>query len=306
MKSPAILLVFLATAYAQTNPLIPSGISTPCSTYMAKLDSDPQILSCTKSFTNAAANFGVGSNSGNASSSAVNSALNTLCPSLSACSESVIRSQLTDFYAACSNELTSTPNADVIRAYDVLYVLYPLSKAVCTKDDSGAYCVLTVGSNNSTGKSLLSDSTGSSPSDGLWLPLPLPAKNSRRGEQQVIIPNLEQFKSGNLVFLGIQATLPADQLCVPCTRNVLNEYIQFTSSLPYAPGIANSPLMSGETDLYKAVQEKCGAPFLSGSVQAAGGISGNILGGGAATLSVDTRTVVGALSAIIIGFFVAL
>lgn len=304
MKSPAIILLFGAAVYAQSNPLIPSGISTPCSTYMAKLDSDPQILSCTKAFTSAAANFGVGSNSGNANSSAINSALNTLCPSLSACPESVIRSQLTDFYAACPDELTSSPNNDVIRAYDVLYALFPLSKAVCTKDDSGAYCVLKVGATNSTGKNLLADSAGSSPADGLWLPLP--AKNSRRGEQQVIIPNLDQFKSANLVFLGIQPTLAADQLCQPCTRNVLTAFIQFTSSLPYAPGIANSPLMSGETDLYTAVQEKCGAPFLSGSVQAAGGISGNILGGGAAALSVDTRTVAGALSAIIVGFFVAL
>ncbi|KAF9646161.1 hypothetical protein BDM02DRAFT_3079663, partial [Thelephora ganbajun] len=257
---------------SQQNPLIPSGISDSCSKYMAKLDSDSQILSCTKAFTNAAANFGVGSNSGNASASAVSSALDTLSSSLSACPESLIRGQLTDFYAACSNELTSSPNPDVIRAYDVLYVLHPLSKAVCTKADSGRYCVLELGSTSSTGKNLLSSgSTGSSPADGLWLLLP--SKNSRRGEQQTIIPNLERFKSTNLVFLGILPTLSADKLCQPCTRNVLNEYIQFTASLPYAPGIANSPLMSGETDLYKAVQEKCGAPFLSGSVQAAGGIS---------------------------------
>jgi len=275
---------------------------------MAKLDSDPQILSCTKAFANVVTNFGVGSKSGNVDASAVNSALNTLSSSLSACPESVIRSQLTDFYAACSVELTSSPNTDVIRAYDVLYVLYPLSQAVCTKADSGKYCVLEVGSTSNTtsnGKNLLSPgSTESSPADGLWSPLT--QKNSRRGEQQVIIPDLQEFRSKNLVFLGIQSSLPAEELCLPCTRNVLNAYIQFTSSLPYAPGIANSPLLGGETDLYKAVQEKCGAPFLSGSVQAAGGISGGILDNGAADLSVNTRTVAGALSAIIAGFFVAL
>jgi len=308
MKSAATLALFVAAAYAQSNPLIPSGISSPCATYMAKLDSDPQILSCTKAFTTAAANFGVGSNSGNASSSAVTSALNSLCPSLSACPESVIRGQLTDFYAACPNELTSSPNNDVVRAYDVLYALYPLSKAVCTKSDNGNYCVLEVGSttsNSTTGKNLLSSgSTESSSADGLWLPLA--SKNSRRAEQQVIIPNLEQFKSTNLVFLGIQPSLAADKLCVPCTRNVLNEYIQFTSSLPYAPGIANSPLMGGETALYQAVQEKCGAPFLSGSVQAAGGISSGVVGSGAADHSVNTRTVAGAFFAVIAGFFITL
>jgi hypothetical protein len=271
---------------------------------MAKLDSDPQILSCTKAFTNAASNFGVGSSSGNASASAINSALNTLSSSLSACPENVIRGQLTEFYNVCPNELVSSPNTDVLRAYDVLYALSPLSKAVCTKADSGKYCVLEVGSTSSTGKNLLSSgSKDSSSADGLWLPLP--SKNSRRGEQQVIIPNLEQFKSTNLVFLGLQPTLPAEELCKPCTRNVLNEYIQFMSSLSYGPGIANSPLMGGWTELYKAVQEKCGAPFLSGSVQAAGGISGGILGNGAADLSVNARTVAGALS-VIAGFFIAL
>jgi len=306
MKSLTVVPLLVAAAYAQTNPLIPSGISSDCSAYMTKLDSDPQILSCTKAFTSTIANFGAGSNSGHASASAVKSALNTLCPSLSACPQSVIRSQLTDFYAACSNELTTSPNSDVLRAYDVLYALYPLSKAVCTKDDGGNYCVLEVGStSNTTGKSLLtSGSTNSSPADGLWLPLT--SKHSRRGEQQVIIPNMEQFKEENLVFLGIQPTLAEGDLCKPCTRNVLNEYIQFTSSLPYAPGISNSPLMGGETALYTAVQEKCGAPFLSGSVQAAGGISGGIMSGGAVGLSVSTRTVAGAFSAIIAGFFIAL
>lgn len=271
---------------------------------MTSLDSDPQILSCTKAFTSAVTNFGVGSDSSTVSASTVTSTLNTLSTSLSACSESVIRGKLTDFYAACSNELTSSPNPDVTRAYDVLYVLYPFSQAVCTKDDSGNYCVLEVGSTSNSTKTLLSsDSTDSPPVDGLWSPLP--NGNTRRGEDQVVIPNLQEFKRLNLVFLGLLPSLTADQLCKPCTRNVLNQYIQFMSSIPYAPGIQNSPTMGGETDLYNAVQQKCGAPFLSGSVQAAGGISGNILNG-AAGLSVHTRTVAGALFAIICGLFVTL
>ena len=224
---------------------------------------------------------------------------------MSACSQSAIRSQLTDFYAACSNELTTSLNSDVLRAYDVLYALYPLSKAVCTKGDSGKYCVLEVEStSNTTSKNLLSSGSTESPAEGLWVSVT--SKKLRRGEQEVIIPNLQKFKDENLAFLGIQPSLAAEELCKPCTRNVLNEYIQFTSSLPYAPGITNSPLLGGETALYTAVQEKCGAPFLSGSVQAAGGISGGILGNGAAGLSVDTRTVASAFSAIIAGFFVAL
>jgi hypothetical protein len=271
---------------------------------MNKLDSDPQILSCTKAYTNTVTNFGVGSNSGNVSASTVNAALNSLCPSLSACPASVIRSQLTDFLAACPNELTTSANTDVIRAYDILYSLVPLSQAVCTKDDSGKYCVLTVGATNSTAKNLLASSSTDSSADGLWSPVT--SGNSRRAEQQVIVPNLSQFRSLNLVFLGLQPSLAADQLCQPCTRNVLNAYIQFISSLSYAPGLPNSPLMGGEIDLYNAVQEKCGAPFLSGSVQAAGGIAGAIIPSSATDLSVNSRTVAAALSAVVAGFFIAL
>lgn len=272
---------------------------------MNNLDSDPQILSCTKAFTSAVANFGAGSDSGTVTASTITSALNTLSSSLSACSESVIRSKLTDFYSACPNELSSSPNPDVIRAYDVLYVLYPFSQAVCTKDDSGNYCVLEVGSTSNSTKNLLSSgSTDPSPSSGLWSPYS-PGK-TRRDEGQVIIPNLSQFRSLNLVFLGLQPSLTAAQLCLPCTRNVLNQYIQFMSSISYAPGTPNSPLMGGETDLYNAVQQKCGAPFLSGSVQAAGGISGGVLSGGAAGLLVNARTVAGAILAIVCGLFVTL
>jgi len=306
MKSLAVFPLLVVTAYAQSsNPLIPQGISSGSSTFMNSLDSDPQILSCTKAYTSAVNNFGVGSDSGSATASAVTSALNTLSSSLSASPESLLRSKLTDFYTACPNELTSSPNSDVIRAYDVLYVLHPFSRAVTSKDDSGTYCVLAIGSSSNSTKTLLSSSSTGEPSDGLWTSLNANG-NSRRGQEQVIIPNVQEFKTLNLVFLGLQPTLPADQLCKTCTRNVLNAYIQFMSNIPYAAGPANSPLMSGETELYTAVQQKCGAPFLSGSVQAAGGISDGIVSSGAAGLSVNIRTVAGTLFAAVAGLFVTL
>jgi len=299
MKSISIIPLLIAAVYAQTDPLIPPGISGACTTYLTKLDSDPQILSCTKVFTGTIANFGVGSNSKNASASAISSTLNTLCSSLSTCSQSVIRSQLSDFYTACSNELTSSPVPEVTRAYEVLYTLTPMSQAICAKGDSGKYCVLEVGStSNATGKGPASNL------ESLWQPLS--SKSSRRGSPEVIVPDLQVFKDENLAFLGIQPTFSTQDLCQPCTRNVLNEYIKFTSSLPFAPGITNSLLMGGETDLYTSVQTKCGAPFLSGSVQAAGGISNGVMDNGAAGLEVSTRTVVSAFSAIIAGFFIAL
>lgn len=304
MKSLAIVLLSVAAAYAQTNPLIPQGISSACSAFMTTLDSDPQVLACTKAFSTVVSNFGVGSSSSTFTASTITSTLNSLSSTLSsACSESVLRGQLTSFYAACPAELTSSPNPEVVRAYDVLYTLYPFSQSVCTKDDSGNYCVLEVGSSSNTSNTLLSSSGSTDPDTDLWIPLT--NGKSRRGQEQVVIPNVQQFKTLNLVFLGLQASLTSDQLCKPCTRNVLNQYIKFMSDIPYAPGTGNSPLMSGESDLYTAVQQKCGAPFLSGSVQAAGGISDGLVGG-AAGLSVSARTVAGALFAITAGSFIIL
>ena len=264
---------------------------------MAQLDSDPQILSCTKVFNSAISTFGPGSNP-SASSSSINTVLNSFCSNLSACSESAIRTQLTQFYASCPNELSSSPNSDVTRAYDVLYSLFPFSKAICTKGDDGSYCALKVASTLKSGKTLLASSD-----QNLWSPV---AQNSRRDEQ-VIVPNLQQFKAGNIAFLGLQPSDTQEQLCQTCTRNVLSPYIAFTSSIPYALGLSNSLILGGQIALYNAVQSTCGAPFLSGSVQAAGGIANGLLGSsGAADLSVNPRTVAGAFSAIVAGFFMTL
>jgi len=291
MKSFVIIPLLTVAAYAQTqSPLIPSGISDGCKNYLVSLDSNADILSFTKAFTNVAANFGVGSNSGNASASAITSTLNSFCSSLSA---NVVRAQLAPFLTACSNELSVTHNADVIRIYDVLYTIFPMSKAVCTKYN-GTYCVL-----QSTSKS-----PASSSANDLWLPWT--SNKSRPDEQDAIIPNLEKFKKDNLVLLGIQPSFPGNQSCTPCTRNVLNEYIPLISDIGYGPGTANGVLVGSVLDLYATVQNQCPPDFLGGTVQAAGGISGGILGSGAADLSVNTRTVAGALSAMILGFFIAL
>lgn len=268
---------------------------------MAQLDSDPQILSCTKVFNSAISTFGPGSNP-NPSSSSINTVLNGFCSNLSACSESAIRTQLTNFYANCPNELTSSSNSDVIRAYEVLYAFYPYSQAVCTKGDDGSYCVLKIASTLKTGKTLLASSQGST--SDLWSTV----NQTSRRDEQVIVPNLSQFKAENLAFLGLQPSLGQAQLCQTCTRNVLTPYIAWTSSIPHALGLSNSLILGGQVALYNAVQSTCGAPFLSGSVQAAGGIANGLLGGnsGAADLSVNPRTVAGAFSAIVAGFFITL
>jgi hypothetical protein len=163
---------------------------------------------------------------------------------------------LSSFYAACSAELISNPNADVIRTYDVFYALTPFREAVCTKADNDKYCVTQM-------------STSSS-SSGVY----------KRGDAQTpaIIPNTTTYRESNLLFLFLKPQTPSAQLCTTCTRNVLMSYINFETNVPYAPGLGKSPCMGGQPELYNAVQSTCGKNFFSGAVQAAGGISSGVLG----------------------------
>ncbi|THH19178.1 hypothetical protein EW146_g1955 [Bondarzewia mesenterica] len=298
-----------ASASATSNPLIPTSISSGCTDFLTSLNSNSSLASCIQPLVSATADFGPSSNAtGNASASAISSALNNVCGSSSSCDDSVIRGMLANFYSACPAELTSKSNSDVIRTYDVIYALTPLKEAVCSKDDSGRYCVTTLSSIVSS--SSVRVSTGSSSSsyiesirDNLYNPVSSSSVARRAAEDQVaLVPNVTTYRESNILFLFLDKSLSSDKLCTTCTRNVLTAYMNFETSVPYAPGINNSLLLAGQSDLYSGIQSTCGASFLQGSVQAAGGsISGGLLS--AAPRSVDGKmaTVTAMFGALLVG-----
>jgi hypothetical protein len=195
--------------------------------------------------------------------SAVTNALNSVCSSSTTCDPSHIGSLLGQFYSACQNELTSSSkNNNVILTYDSLYLIGPFLKALCQKDNSGNYCVASSSSNTTKRASL--DRRQNPPS------------------QEVFAPDASEFTAKSVAFLGLQPNLSANELCVPCTREVMNAYTTQLGNIPYAPGLQNSVLFPSEPSLYNAINQKCGASFLGGESQAAGG-----LGTGAAPRSVD-------------------
>lgn len=290
-----------------SDTLIPTGISSTCSSYLQALNSNSTVASCLAPVVNATSAFSPFSNSSsNVTSSAITSALGTLCSSTTTlspgCDNTVVRGQLASFYSSCTDELTGgSPNQDVIRIYDVLYTITPLKNAMCSKDDSGNYCVTqaTAPSGSST------DSVGDSKSfvastsqnvyelvqNNLWS---YASGSSLKKRQQAtdegvasLIPNITTFRSTNLPFFFLSQNTPSDQLCVSCTRSILTAYMNFEQQIPYALGIANSPLLGGQTDLYKAITSECGSNFLSGAVQAAGGLSGGIISGAAPRMSTE-------------------
>jgi len=284
-KSLALISVLTSAAWAQssttnatntTNPLIPTGITAPCTTFLNALNSDPSLNGCLSALMNVTSAFAPGSPA--PSSSAVKSALTNICTDTvaSTCSESLIRTNITAFYAACPAELTTNPNQSVIKIYDVLFSLLPFRSSVCSKDDYGNWCV--------QGPSATAREVDNEDVDGSSVGMPelmalLYIKNNgalrRRDDLGAIEPNFTTYQDNNLPFAFFTPKLNATQLCVTCARLVLTSYIQFESNVPYAPGLNNSLLLSTQSALFNAVQSKCPANFLNGAVQAAGGLSGS-------------------------------
>ncbi|KAH7911291.1 hypothetical protein BJ138DRAFT_1113340 [Hygrophoropsis aurantiaca] len=322
MKSVAVLSALVSAAVAQSstssaagassssNPLIPTGISDGCSSFLNTLNSNSGFSACTSPIISATQQFGPGGNeTSGATTGSINSALNNLCSTsaFSACPDSTIGDQLTSFYSACSAELTSNPNTDVIRTYDVLYMLSPMRQAICSKDDNGKYCVTEIpsASNSDAAGNVDIETTKDTSQKNLWIwtgedpEADASSTVTRRDVSNTtaaLIPNTTTFSATNLVFLFLEPTMSSTQLCTACTRNILTPYINFESKIPYGPGLGKSPCMSGQSALYNGVQGTCGANFLSGAVQAAGGISSGILNGAALrSMSQDVNAVVAAM-----------
>lgn len=202
----------------------------------------------------------------------------------------------------------------------MLYALTPLKQAVCTKDDSGRYCVTEATSGTSSaaaspsgaaGDAKVNAVVGSTSSPNLsnlkqYLWSQSLGKRDAAAQTAAIIPNTTTYRDSNLLFMFLTPQTPSAQLCTSCTRNVLMSYINFESSVPYAPGLKQSPLMGGQSDLYQGVLGTCGKNFFNSGVQAAGGLSGGVLGGSSSaapkSVSQDFIMLAAFLSAVVVAF----
>ncbi|KIK66237.1 hypothetical protein GYMLUDRAFT_82224 [Collybiopsis luxurians FD-317 M1] len=233
------------SATATASSLVPTGISSACSDALNALNSNTQIQSCLSPMLKASASLAQ-------DSSVSSSDLDTLC-STTTCDDSTIRSALSSISSSCSDELTS--NKDVITLYDAPYMLSPFKSALCSKSDSGSYCVLSSSANSSSSSSSSSN-------------------NAAEQAQQYLATssgtvNATTFTSSNVGFLFLSTS---SVQCTTCTRNIMTAWINYMSNFPYAPGVANSALFSTQSSVYNAIVQTCGTNFLSGVVKAAGGL----------------------------------
>ncbi|KAK7055498.1 hypothetical protein R3P38DRAFT_3170170 [Favolaschia claudopus] len=267
------------------NPYIPTSISQTCQGYLTQMDTDADLAKCTSSLLSATAGFAPNGNLTTATKQQITDTLTNICSAsfTSSCPQNLITGKLADFYAKCGPELTSSPNAQVKTIYDTVYTLLPLLSTLCSKDNSGEWCVPQA---NSTSTSAL-------------LAPAVQLKVSKRADAvTAYMPNATAIDSNNILFLFLSSSLPKEQLCTDCTAAVLKSYMTFEAGTNYAPGLAQSVLMSGQPALYQAVASTCGSDFLSGAVKAAGSLgqgSGKGASGAVATRGSVIAVLAGAL-----------
>ncbi|KAI0000761.1 hypothetical protein BJV74DRAFT_820453 [Russula compacta] len=250
MKSLAVLSLFASLALAQssssnttTNPLIPSGISTTCQNFFVQLNANASLTQCIQPLISATAQIASSAGSATSCPSSITTTLNSICSSSNTCDPTLFGAQLSLFYQACQDELVTQKIPQVIVTYDVLYAFVPLQAALCTKDNSGNYCVANMSSSTTTKRASL----------------------YRRDAQQAF--------RGRYPIPWHTAQPPRDKLCTTCTRNIMNVWITQLQKYPYGPGLNSSSLLAGQSALYNAISQTCGNNFLGGEVQAAGALA---------------------------------
>ena len=363
--------------------MIPSSVSQKCQAFLTALNSNDQIAQCTAPLLTTVAAFHASSaNSYSASSSQVQSALTDLC-SAPGCDDALLRSLLGQFNGNCSQELQAA-NQVVLGSYDALYVLSPLRNAVCTRDESGGFClddiaqrsVPAAASSSSTGTNATSSIVASSSAAAVAaasssstknstatnanatapatpkqnfavlaaetesdysIPVPAPpslyiqissaarrllrrqwssgaasssssssssaaaASSSASATAQSspvvalneagvhafdvpsILPDAQTWSTSNLPFLFLSPNMTSSVLCSSCTKQILAAYVAWESRMPYALGLTNSPLLSGQGDLWTGLGQVCGTGFLQAVTQQAG--EANLAGGALASVS---------------------
>ena len=185
---------------------------------------------------------------------------------------------------------------------------------MCSKDDTGAYCVTQISAGSGPAGSKLVEQKKEFDVSSLYSNLEENAALQRRqrvivqNNSLALVPNTTTFRDAGVPFLFLTPGTDAAHLCTSCTRVVLTAYITFEQSVPHVAGLPQSPLLGGQPALYQAVNSTCGPSFMNGAVQAAGGLAnGNPFSASAGVrVAVDDISTMGTLLAAVAAGFAAL
>lgn len=283
-----------------TNFRIPTTISATCQQFLAELNSNANLTSCTAPLLNATHSFSSGPKS--VTREQVLKAFDGLCGSNSGsgCAPHIMYTILNQFSATCTSELQAGVEA-VRMIYDVLYILTPYRVALCSKEPTtGDYCPSVIASsivngtaspsgsksNNMTtadfsamvnsvfGSKLVTQMGPSSPSTDHTVLHSRQLSNSTSNgsnfntttssssSQNLYNPNPDTYTNVNLAFLFLSPNLPDSALCKPCTQSVMAAYIGFEQATPHFGGLYSSSYLSGQLKLWKSISSRCGQKFI--------------------------------------------
>lgn len=237
------------------------------------------------------------------SSAALTTSLTKLCAA-SPCSDTTIRTKLSEFYGACSTELNGQEGEtveSVREIYDLLYVVQPLREVVCTKDNSTqAFCVqslaTSLGSSSSSSNETANASLKAnnvvltkSPESFAALHLSIETPSNPFGKRSVLharadaavsYPNATTYRTTNLPYLFLQPSSPLAALCSSCAKAVFTAYASWEYRTPYALGLSASPILGGQAALWKGAEATCGSTWIGGVQTSAIGSEGAAAVGG--------------------------
>ncbi|PVF95470.1 hypothetical protein CPB86DRAFT_788027 [Serendipita vermifera] len=290
----ALALASLAYAQTNSTSPIPQGLSQSCTTYLTGLNENAKLNDCLSNLISATSDFGssgstptaesinnvlntiCASNWNHCDASALRS---TLVSFYSNCQTDMLGPSGTG----------ADGRKDVIEKYDYIYLLSPLKDAMCTRDTDNAFCLKKLNDGTASPFTGGTVSSASSPSSGSVLassssssssaasPSPSNAKRAHLNQDQMfkrashhhnalvarqqsnttqttLTPNAEQYNTNGLPYLFLTPETEDSKICTQCTYNILLKYITFESITPYALGISNSPILSGQLALWDKVK----------------------------------------------------
>jgi len=248
----AVLSFLLAVAADSTTTsatpgsfTIPTDISADCTSFLTSLDTDQGLTTCISSVLAATTPFNT--TAGSFTAAQVSAAFDTLCNgATAACSADAFRPQLTDFGVKCAADL-ATSDA-VAGLYDMLYTLPALQQALCVRDaTTNDFCATQAGTVGNNTLSLTDDTA-----------------------QTVLAADLADLGAASVPFLFVMPDSDQTVLCSQCFKDVLQVYITYEDSCPYAMGVNQSPMLKNQAQLWTAFQANGGGQAASNVAVQAG------------------------------------
>jgi len=348
MRTVALALAVAGVVSAQSS-LIPTNITQSCTSFLNTLNSDTTLQNCVNPLINATNTFSpTGAfNISQSDINSTLSTLCSSPGCADSTVRSLLSTFYSNCSAELTSQ--TQYNAQVRELYDILYVFQPLKAAVCAIDSSNQeYCVteITTGAAKANASASSAAASPSASGNGSVLitssfladvglsPLEVAAQNlyisvtvnaatlskrflnmlsSRQAAQDtfasIVTPNTTTYRNTNLPFLFLQPDMPSSQLCTPCTREIMVQYVKWETQYPYALGLSASPILGGQSALWSNITSTCGTAFINGitaevglspaslnSTSAAAPRWGNGNGHASATAVVGVAVVAGAMA----------